>query len=111
MDSDENKALDGILILNNELEYIDYLDGDWLFNFPHSIDFDEDRNMYVSSMSTNIVKVFNSDLKLIAVTSKSEDSGTENGMMNAPMYLRVKNGKLYVYDSGNDRICVYNAYE
>lgn len=98
---------DGILILDNDLNFIKYLGGNWLFNGPHDIVFDDENFMYVTNLYNDNVKVFNKDLSYIANTSENDEGGKLNGKMKNPTKLKIYKNNIFVIDSGNKRINMY----
>ena len=98
---------DGILVLNTELEFIRYITGQWHFNFPYDIAFDNRGVFYVSNLYNANIKAYTNN-GLLTVTAPDDFNGSEGHLMNKPAAMSAAGNHLYVYDSGNGRI---NCFE
>jgi len=69
---------------------------------------DDDRNIYVIENGGNRLSVFTSSREF-AYNIGTGDSSSLTGCFDYPMDIDVSNGKIYVADSNNTRIQVFNS--
>lgn len=100
---------DGVLILDNNMQKISYVGGNWLFNFPKALDFDDKGYVYVSSTYGNKVSIFDSQGKQIEEITASDIDGLSDHEDFLPEDICVKNGKLFVMNSNDHHVYVFNA--
>ncbi|ETR66930.1 MAG: PKD domain containing protein, partial [Candidatus Magnetoglobus multicellularis str. Araruama] len=77
-------------------------------NDPIDVDVDDDGNIYVIENGGNRVSVFTSSREF-AYSIGTGDMTSDIGGFNYPMDIDVSNGKIYVADSNNTRIQVFNS--
>jgi len=107
--SGDYNSEDGILILDENLQKVAYLGGNWLLNDPRAVDFDASGNLYVSSTWHNKVLVFDDSGNKIASIGVTD---FPNGLLQEeflPADIRVKGDKLYILDSRNDYIHIFTT--
>ncbi|MBF0449989.1 MAG: 6-bladed beta-propeller [Candidatus Magnetomorum sp.] len=77
-------------------------------NDPIDVDVDEDGNIYVIENGGNRLSVFTSSREFAYSIGTGDNSSDISGF-NYPMDIDVSNGKIYVADSNNTRIQVFNS--
>ena len=85
--------------------YISSFGGHDEFKNPSGINSDTFGNVYVSDNIANNVNVFDSEGKLLY---KFGTSGSNDGQFNRPGGIAVDNDKIYVVDTGNKRIQIFD---
>jgi hypothetical protein len=98
-----NSDKDGLLILNPNMEKIQYFGNNWRFNFPISVGFDSSGNIFVADTYHHEIVILNNQLLQVGAVKWSDipEAKDENDFF--PIDLRVKNNKLYIYSSVNNQ--------
>lgn len=69
---------------------------------------EESQRIYLTDSGSNAVIVLDRDLQLVKVVRSFDNSGVEDGF-KTPSTTCVRDGKMYVADTGNGRILRFNA--
>lgn len=77
--------------------------------FPVSLAFDAAGNMYLSDEELHVVRVMKPDGSYLAQIGAQAVAGTANDKLNRPQHLAVDDGRLYVADSANHRVQIYDV--
>lgn len=104
------EGLDAVLKFDNDLNFLRTLSGIWLFDGPCGIAFDKENYMYVVSRYQSVVKVFNREFKLVTMSGEMDVSGSDNGLLDEPIGIRISNNRVYITEKGNHRISVFTSY-
>lgn len=102
LDGSQNSDKDGLLILDANMKKLNYLGNDWQFNFPTAVDFDTSGNIYVASTYHNQVLILSDKLQQIGTIKWSDIQGISSENDFLPTDLKVKNNKLYIFNSGKN---------
>ncbi len=110
VDDEQGEGYDAVLKFDNDLNFISSIGGDWLFNGPCGIAFDTKNYMYVVSRWHSVVKVFNTQLKLVAKSGEIDVSGDADGLLDEPIGIRINDSRVYITEKENHRISVFTTY-
>lgn len=78
--------------------------GDGQFNTPTGIDIDEEDNIYIADFQNHRIQKFNANGEFI---TKFGSQGTEDGQFSFPKSITVFKGRIYIIDTGNNRVQVF----
>jgi len=84
-------------------------------NYPHCVAVDEKQNIYIADSWNNVIRVVSSEgeIKTLAGNGKngfSGDGGTAlEASLNKPCGVDVDSGKIFIADTGNNRIRMVNS--
>ena len=93
-----------ISVLSSSGQFIKYLGNSIDIKQPAGLFIENDR-VYVADVSLNKVSVFDLDGKKL---SEIGSPGTELGQLRSPNAVALYKGKVYVSDTGNDRVQIFN---
>lgn len=107
----QGEGLDAVLKFDADLNFITSIGGNWTFNGPHGIAFDEANYMYVVSRYHHVVKVFDTDFNLVTMSWENlDDPGSTGGQMDQPIGIRINDSKVYVTEKNNHCVSVFTTY-
>jgi hypothetical protein len=107
----QGEGYDVVIKFDNDLNFISVLGGNWIFNGPHGIAFDDANYMYVVNRFHHVVKVFDTDQNLVTMSWENlDDPGSTGGQLNQPIGIRIKDNKVYVTEKENHCVTVYTTY-
>ena len=111
VDDTQGEGYDAVLKFDADLNFITSIGGNWTFNGPHGIAFDEANYMYVVNRYDHVVKVFDTDFNLATMSWETlDDPGSTGGQMNQPIGIRINDDKVYVTEMVNHRVSVFTTY-
>lgn len=110
VDDENGEGFDAVLQFDNELNFTRHLGGNWTFNGPCGIAFDDANNMYVVSRWHSAVKVFNTAFEQVAISGPIDSPGAQNGKLDEPIGIRINGNNVYITEKNNHRISVFTAY-
>jgi len=99
--SGNNNSNDGILVLDAQLNKKAYIGRDWRFNDPHAVAVSPEGHIYVASTWDSKIVVLDNNFQTI--TNISIDD-------SLPVELAIRDNKLYVVNSRDSQIYVYEIY-
>lgn len=82
-------------------------DDDHHFDKPEGIAVDPDGNIFVADYSTGFIQKYDASYKWLMTFS---DYGSESGQNMKAEFMDIHGGRLYVPDSGNHRINVFDLF-
>jgi hypothetical protein len=107
---DQGEGYDAVLKFDNQLNFLESIGGNWAFNGPCGIAFDDANYMYVVNRWNAVVKVFNNQMELVTMSGEIDLPGADDGLLDEPIGIRIDNKKVYITEKGNHRISVFTSF-
>ncbi len=99
---------DGVLILDENLAPQRYITGFWHYNCPLDVVIDDQGIIYTSSFYHDTLKAHDGEA-FLAKTAPDNFAGYQNELMNNPAGMALAGNSIYVYDSDNGRINIFQT--
>ena len=111
VEDEQGEGYDAVLKFDSDFNFITSIGGNWTFNGPRGIAFDEANYMYVVNQYNHVVKVFDTDFNLATMSWENlDDPGSTGGQMDQPIGIRINDDKVYVTEKVNHRVSVFTTY-
>ena len=111
VDDTGGEGYDAVLKFDADLNFMTSVGGDWTFNGPHGIAFDEANYMYVVNQFHHVVKIFDTNLELVTMSWENlDDPGSTGGQLDQPIGIRINDDKVFVSDKNNHCVTVFTTY-
>lgn len=104
-------GMNRVYFLNKDLDIISYFGKTGYkkseFNGPQGLCFDKNNNIYVVDSGNCRIQKFTSEGKFITMFGRK---GKYDNQFNNPTDITCFENKLYITDTGNQRVCIFDLY-